>query len=75
MSANVVAPEFLQMRFRFLVDGAKQPKLGVLQVQPMPCFEQMMNSFAFDQRAGKNRAKDRRSVPGLKRSTSTPRGR
>ena len=27
----------------------------------MPGFEQMMNSFAFDQRAGKNRAKKRRT--------------
>src|SRR5207244_11743633 len=33
----------------------------VFQVQPMPRFEQMMNSFAFDQGAGKNCAKDWRT--------------
>ena len=40
----------------------------------MPRFEQMMHAFAFDERAGKNRAKIGGRWPGLKRSTSTPRG-
>ena len=72
---DVVPPEFLQMRLRFLMHGADQPELRVLQVEPMPRFEQMMDAFALDQRAGKNRAKNRRPRPGLNRSTSTPRGR
>src|SRR2546423_6733422 len=56
---DVVAPEFFQVRFGFLMDRADEPELGILQVEPMPGFEQVMDSFAFDQRSGKNRAENR----------------
>ena len=59
--ADIVAPEFLQVRFRFFMDRTEQPQFGSFQIQPMPGFEQMVNSFALDQGAGKNCAKDWRT--------------
>src|SRR2546426_651127 len=59
--ADIVAPEFLQVRFRFFMDRTEQPQFGPFQIQPMPRFEQMVNSFALDQGAGKNCAKDWRT--------------
>src|SRR2546423_7183879 len=56
---DVVAPEFFQVRFGFLMDRADEPELGILQVEPMPGFKQVMDPFAFDERSGKNRAKNR----------------
>ena len=40
--------------------SADQPKFRILQIEPMPGLEQMMNSFALDQRPGKDRPKMRR---------------
>ena len=62
---DVVAPIFLQVRFGFVVHGTHQPKLCVLQVQPVPRFQQMMDSFPLDERAGKNRPENRRARPRL----------
>src|SRR4029077_16834275 len=44
--------------FRFFMDRTNQPQFRLFQIQPMPRFEQMVNSFALDQGAGKNCAKD-----------------
>ena len=62
---DVVAPVLLQVRPGFFVDGADEPELGVLQVEPVPGFQQMMNSFAFDQRSRKYRAENRWTHPWL----------
>src|SRR2546430_5080983 len=59
--ANVFAPKLFQMRFRFIMNAAEQPKLGIAQIQSVPRFEEMMNSFALDQSAGKNRAENWRA--------------
>ena len=53
--------EVFQMRLGFFMDRAEQPEFRIRQVQSMPRFEQMMNAFALDQRAGKDRAKDWRA--------------
>ena len=60
--ADVVAPELLQMRLRFVVHGADEPQLRVLQLQPMPGFEQVMDALALDERAGKDGAEKRRAL-------------
>src|SRR5205807_3676262 len=57
---DVVAPEFFQVRPGFIMHGADQPKLGVFQVEAMPCLENVVNPFPLNQRAGKNRAENRR---------------
>ena len=63
--ANIIAPKTLEMRLRFLMHGTDEPQLGVLQFQPMPRFEEMMDAFAFDQCAGKYDAEDVGSRAGL----------
>src|SRR6266487_601484 len=63
--ADVIAPEFLQIRLRFLMHRTDQPELSVWQIQAMPGFEHMVNAFAFDQRAGKNRAEFCRALSGF----------
>ena len=40
--------------------GADEPELRIFKIEPMPGLEQMMDSFALDQRPGKDRAKMRR---------------
>ena len=57
-NANILAPELLQIWFRFVMNAAEQPKFGVAQIQPVPRFEQMMNPFALDQRARENCAEN-----------------
>ncbi len=34
-NANILAPEFFQMRLRFIMNAAEQPELGVAQIQAM----------------------------------------
>src|SRR5260370_20239066 len=57
-NANILAPELLQIWFRFVMDAAEQPKFAVAQIQSVPGFEQMMNPFALDQRARENCAEN-----------------
>ena len=64
-NANVIAPEFLEMRLRFVVDITDEPQFGLRQIQAMPCFEHMLNTLAFNQRAGKNRTEFRRTLTRL----------
>ncbi len=47
-NANVIAPELLEIRLRFIVDVTDKPQLGVWQIQAMPCFEHMVNALAFN---------------------------
>ena len=47
------------MSLRLIVDGAEQPQLGPLQIEPVPSFEQVMNPLALDKCAGKNLPKNR----------------
>src|SRR6476659_5752688 len=44
--------------------GADEPELCILKIEPMPRLEQMMYSFALNQRPGKDRAKMRRPYSG-----------
>ena len=44
--------------------GADEPELRIFKIEPMPGLEQMMDSFALDQRPGKDRAKMRRPHSG-----------
>ena len=44
--------------------GADEPEFRILKIEPMPGLEQMMDSFALDQRPGKDRAKIRRPHSG-----------
>ncbi len=62
---DVIAPVFFQVRLDFVVDGADEPKLGILQVEPMPGLEQVVNALPFDQRAGENRTENRWPNAGL----------
>src|SRR5439155_23561853 len=42
---------------RFIVDETDQPQLGVAQIEPVPCFEDVLNPFSLDQCARKHRPK------------------
>src|SRR5260370_25574352 len=57
-NANILAPEFFQIRLRFIVNAAEKPEFGVAQIQSMPCFEEMMNPLSLDQCARKNCAEN-----------------
>ena len=63
--ANVIAPKLLQKWLGFIVDEPNQPKLGIGKIEAVPCFEHMLNSFSFDQCAGKHRAKFLRACSRL----------
>src|SRR6266478_7271414 len=55
--ANVVAPEFLQIRFRLFMHETNQPQLGISQIEAVPCLQHMLNALAPNQGTGKNSAK------------------
>src|SRR5207253_9136510 len=57
-NANILAPEFFQIRLRFIVNATEKPEFGVAQIQSMPCFEEMMNPLSLDQCARKNCAEN-----------------
>src|SRR5947207_2294251 len=65
-NANVLTAEFFQMRLRLFMDTAEEPELGVAQIQPMPRFEQMVDSLALDQRTRENRPKNWRLLPPVR---------
>ena len=48
------------------MDGADQPELCILKVEPMPGFQKVMYPFAFDQCSGKYGSKNRRALSRLK---------
>src|SRR5256885_9724594 len=53
---NIFAAELFQIWFGFLVNAAEEPEFGILQVEPVPGFEQVVNPFSLNQRAGENGA-------------------
>ncbi len=55
--ANVIAPEFLQVRLRLFVHETNQPQLRIGQIQVVPCLQHMLNALAPDQCTGKNSTK------------------
>src|SRR5206468_10043123 len=55
--ANVIVPEFLQIRLRLFVHETNEPQLGIRQVEAVPCLQHMLNALAPDQCTGKNSAK------------------
>src|SRR4029453_15305420 len=52
---DFLAPELFKKKFRFIMHMANQPELRISQVETMPCLEHVLDTFAFDQRARKNR--------------------
>src|SRR4029453_4786462 len=46
--ANIIAPELLKIRLRFVMHGAAQPQLSICKIEVMPGFEQMLNALAPD---------------------------
>src|SRR6266704_2764355 len=54
--ANIIAPKFLEIGLRFIVHETNQPKLGIGEIEAVPCFEHMLNAFSLDQCACKNSA-------------------
>src|SRR6266480_1583133 len=55
--ANVIAPEFLQIRLRLFVHETNQPQLGIRQSEAVPCLQHMLNALALNQCTGKNSTK------------------
>src|SRR5207247_10356567 len=55
--ANVIVPEFLQIRLRLFVQETNEPQLGIRQVEAVPCLQNMLKGLATDQCTGKDSAK------------------
>src|SRR4051812_33368236 len=45
---DVVTPVLFQVRFNFVVNSPHEPQFRVLQVEPVPCLQQMMHALAFN---------------------------
>ena len=53
----VIAPELFKKRLRFVMNMAHEPQLRVGQIEAMPCFEHMLDTFALNQCPGKHSSK------------------
>src|SRR5207248_4574831 len=62
---DVIAPKLFKEGLRFVVHVANQPELRIRQIETMPCFEHMLDAFAFDQSTREDSAKFGRPISWL----------